>query len=300
MSGMGGTLGGGSQYGPNQELMKDIVGLGSAAGPGPIGSEASGADPVLGQIKSAGNAADASFNAATKQVVAGFNHSQAASATQASHAQSDFTKTDAASVQSTAKRSTLVESYFSFSETISRSLQGMSTIVDAQITTSWTSMIQGMVEGNFSLTQSLKSLGKGVASSYLSTIASGLMAHGAKSTTDGAALAAKGLPGSAKAMSMGAEMMGSAVAMKKLSQAYLAQGGVVSKPTLAMIGEGGQSEAVIPLDKLPGGQALTKVKQVSQISMTFNGVRNLADISNGKLRTQATAYFQSALGTRKS
>jgi len=32
----------------------------------------------------------------------------------------------------------------------------------------------------------------------------------------------------------------------------LAEGGIVTKPTLAMIGEGGQSEAVIPLDKLGG------------------------------------------------
>jgi hypothetical protein len=30
----------------------------------------------------------------------------------------------------------------------------------------------------------------------------------------------------------------------------LAEGGIVTKPTIAMIGEGGQSEAVIPLDKL--------------------------------------------------
>jgi hypothetical protein len=291
---------GSSQDVPNQDLMKDIVSLGSASGPGSAGAAAGGTDPVLGQIKAAGNAAEISFSAANNQVVAGFNQSHATSASQASHVQSDFKKTDAASVQSTAKRSALVESYFASSESFIKSLQGMSTVVDAQITSSFTSMIQGMVEGNFSLTQSLKSLGKGVASSYLSTIASGLMAHGAKSTTDGAALAAKGLPGSAKAMSTGAEMMGSAVAMKKLSQTYLAQGGVVSKPTLAMIGEGGQSEAVIPLDKLPGGQALTKAKQISQISMTFNGVRSLADVSNGKLRVQATTYFQSALGTRKS
>jgi hypothetical protein len=30
----------------------------------------------------------------------------------------------------------------------------------------------------------------------------------------------------------------------------LAEGGIVTKPTIGMIGEGGQSEAVIPLDKL--------------------------------------------------
>lgn len=32
---------------------------------------------------------------------------------------------------------------------------------------------------------------------------------------------------------------------------YLAQGGIVTDPTLAMIGEGGQDEAVIPLDRMP-------------------------------------------------
>ena len=32
---------------------------------------------------------------------------------------------------------------------------------------------------------------------------------------------------------------------------FLAEGGIVNKPTLAMIGEGGESEAVIPLSKLP-------------------------------------------------
>lgn len=30
----------------------------------------------------------------------------------------------------------------------------------------------------------------------------------------------------------------------------LAEGGIVTKPTLAMIGEGGESEAVIPLSKM--------------------------------------------------
>jgi hypothetical protein len=32
----------------------------------------------------------------------------------------------------------------------------------------------------------------------------------------------------------------------------LAEGGIVTSPTLAMIGEGGESEAVIPLSKLAG------------------------------------------------
>lgn len=42
----------------------------------------------------------------------------------------------------------------------------------------------------------------------------------------------------------------------------LAEGGIVTSPTLAMIGEGGQSEAVIPLDRLGefgGGSGRTEV-----------------------------------------
>ena len=47
----------------------------------------------------------------------------------------------------------------------------------------------------------------------------------------------------------------------------LAEGGIVNKPTLAMIGEGGESEAVIPLSKLPqiagAGGAVTVVGKIS-------------------------------------
>lgn len=53
----------------------------------------------------------------------------------------------------------------------------------------------------------------------------------------------------------------------------LAEGGIVTKPTLAMIGEGGESEAVIPLSKLGnfGGNS----------SQTFNVTVNMPSGSNG-------------------
>ena len=47
----------------------------------------------------------------------------------------------------------------------------------------------------------------------------------------------------------------------------LAEGGVVTSPTLAMIGEGGQSEAVIPLDRLGEfGGGSQRVEVVGRIS----------------------------------
>ena len=53
-----------------------------------------------------------------------------------------------------------------------------------------------------------------------------------------------------------------------ISIPFLAEGGIVNKPTLAMIGEGREAEAVIPLSKLPqiagaGGGAVTVVGKIS-------------------------------------
>ena len=46
----------------------------------------------------------------------------------------------------------------------------------------------------------------------------------------------------------------------------LAEGGIVTAPTLAMIGEGGQSEAVIPLDRLGEFGGGNRVEVVGRIS----------------------------------
>jgi len=46
----------------------------------------------------------------------------------------------------------------------------------------------------------------------------------------------------------------------------LAEGGIVTSPTLAMIGEGGQSEAVIPLDRLGDFGGGNRVEVYGRIS----------------------------------
>ncbi len=188
----------------------------------------------------------------------------------------------------------MVGAYFAFSDSISKSLATESKQIQGILIKSFDGMIKKMVAGNMNLGDSLKGLAKSVGSSMIGAIASGLMAHGIEKTTEGAAQAAKG-PGGEQLMATGAAMMGAAAGMKALSKAYLASGGLVSRPTLALIGEGGQSEAVVPLDKLKGGQALASGKQMSELNMTFNGIKSLADVTSGKLRKQATAHFKAAL-----
>jgi hypothetical protein len=56
----------------------------------------------------------------------------------------------------------------------------------------------------------------------------------------------------------------------------LAEGGVVTSPTLAMIGEGGQSEAVIPLDRLGefgGGQNVVVTGRISGSDILLSNER---------------------------
>jgi hypothetical protein len=57
----------------------------------------------------------------------------------------------------------------------------------------------------------------------------------------------------------------------------LAEGGVVTAPTLAMIGEGGQSEAVIPLDRLGefggGSQQVEVVGRISGADILLSNER---------------------------
>lgn len=65
-------------------------------------------------------------------------------------------------------------------------------------------------------------------------------------------------------------MMGAAA--RAFSPVPFANGGIVTKPTLAMIGEGGESEAVIPLSRLGeiGGGANVQVNVINQTGVPVN------------------------------
>lgn len=74
-----------------------------------------------------------------------------------------------------------------------------------------------------------------------------------------------------------------------LSIPYLAAGGIVTAPTLSMIGEGGQPEAVIPLDKLEkmmGGSRIPVNVQIdgqTLLSFVIDGINNKAFMTNGSV-----------------
>ena len=73
-----------------------------------------------------------------------------------------------------------------------------------------------------------------------------------------------------------------------MSIPFLADGGVVTKPTLAMIGEGGQNEAVIPLNRLNnfnGGNVEKVLEQYMQRIERWNSTLKLeSEIQNDHIR----------------
>lgn len=76
-------------------------------------------------------------------------------------------------------------------------------------------------------------------------------------------------------------MMGAAA--RAFSPVPFANGGIVTKPTLAMIGEGGESEAVIPLSRLGemGGGANVQVNVINQTGVPVNA-RSSQRMDGGK------------------
>jgi len=86
-----------------------------------------------------------------------------------------------------------------------------------------------------------------------------------------------------------AGLTGLSTLSKGLSLPMLADGGIVSKPTILMAGEGGESEAIIPLSKLQGltggggGVTLNVINQTGQpvsarSSQRMDGARTVVDL----------------------
>ena len=113
-----------------------------------------------------------------------------------------------------------------------------------------TNAVMGLIEGSKTLGQVLADVAKQLASMFLnkafSSIFSGMFSGGGVS---GIGPVASG--------SQYASMLGGAVGLYSSAGSFKAfrQGGVVTSPTMGIIGEGGESEYVIPASKMAGAMA---------------------------------------------
>jgi len=118
------------------------------------------------------------------------------------------------------------------------------------LATGMTNAVMGLIEGTKTLGQALADIAKQLASMFLQSAFSkifGGLSFGAG--TSGIGPVASG--------SQYANMLGGAVGLYSRAGSFKAfrQGGIVSSPTMGIIGEGGESEYVIPASKMDGAMS---------------------------------------------
>jgi hypothetical protein len=182
-------------------------------------------------------------------------------------------------------------SYFEFSHSMVAALTAGANKVAGEMQQAARQMLESLAEGNMDLGRSLSGLGNSLAKGLFNTFGESLVQQGVQKTAQGTSLVIKGKPGAEPLLASGTALAATGLGVKAMGAAFLAEGGLVTKPTLAMVGEGGQSEAVIPLDRLGGAEAFGGVK-VGRMAMRFPGVRSLEDVKGGALRNVAVSQFR--------
>ncbi len=141
-------------------------------------------------------------------------------------------------------------------------------------------------EGAEGVGEAFKDMAKGMFKAIVSAIGESLIVQGIAKVAEGiAALLGIVTAGLAPGLfAAGAKLAASGAAIKGLSLA-LAEGGIVTRPTMALVGEAGP-EAVIPLDRAGiggfGGGPLT-----INANMSFPGIRNINDLQGGRFSQSA-------------
>ena len=143
--------------------------------------------------------------------------------------------------------------------------------------------------GTLTVTGAFQQLGAAMGKAILNALGETLIQMGTSEMTQGVAAAMTGNAGAA-AQHLAAGSLESAAGggIMGAASAFLASGGLVTRPTLAMVGEAGP-EAVIPLSKMQGvgGTSLS----VGTLSLNFPGVTGTADLSGSGFRQSAARQF---------
>lgn len=161
----------------------------------------------------------------------------------------------------------------------------------AMIKTIWTSttasykeLAESIVVAATTSKEAWKDVGKAMVRHVVDALITVLDAYAAKEAAMGAASLYEGEYADAAKyfLASGAFSAGSG-AVKGLETAYLAEGGIVDKPTLAVIGEGGEPEAVMPLSKA-GQMGFGGGKTEVHAPINLPNVRNPSDFSKPSTR----------------
>jgi len=148
--------------------------------------------------------------------------------------------------------------------------------VGGQMSDSFASFGSHVAKGQMSLAQAATFLGKEILKDVLDSVASRLVNKGEMELALGAALLAGILTAELAPSHLiaGGLMTAAGLGIQMISAALLAEGALVVRPTLAVVGEGGQPEAVIPADRF-AEFGLTGGVRVGKLKMSFPNVNSL-------------------------
>jgi hypothetical protein len=173
-------------------------------------------------------------------------------------------------------------------------------------------MFQGIITGGKSAGEAIKELGASLINMFLKWKVQQLLAQAFSKSTMAASLAASSVTAAATAAAWApaAAMVNAATfgaasaagmtsltgmsALSSIMPSFLADGGVVTAPTLAVLGEGSESEAVLPLSKLSGlmNSSGGGSVQVNVINQTQENVRASASARMNGKKTVIDLFIQ--------
>ena len=171
-------------------------------------------------------------------------------------------------------------------------------LLRSNIQKSLVTVCNNITEGAGSLSERLAGTAADIGNALLKSIGNYLIGEGMGETAQGGAAAAEGDSGeSNKGFASGFTLDAAGAAINILADALIptvaaAQGGLFMNPTTALVGEGGQREAVIPLDRILSGNEVnievgTWASYYHDMSAETSGSRQSDEMAFAKLRARA-------------
>lgn len=176
----------------------------------------------------------------------------------------------------------------------SSALQGGLVAGMAQSATSignaFTTLVLDLKNGTADVGETFKVLAAEMGKNIINAVGEGLIQMGAGKLAEGTAQAIVMDPRAGTQFIAGGLLAAAGGVIKGLAAAFLEEGGVVTRPTLAFVGEGGQSEAVIPLDRLSEFAVTGGALRVQRFEAEFPGISNHSVLSAALRETEARRF----------
>jgi hypothetical protein len=145
------------------------------------------------------------------------------------------------------KKSLLEKAYDAVKDAVFKGVEQGAQQCSAIMSSSFSTAVGQIKGGSADLSGVFKSMASQMGKAVIGSIGDSLVQKGAANMTMGTADLIALNPTGAMELVAGGLLSAAGGAVKGLA---MAKGGLVTRPTLAYVGEGGQSEAVIPLDRL--------------------------------------------------